>query len=143
MKLNLSQIDFQQHEMAITRAYEILSATGPGALHQDQTKSFHVGATKTLHFLNPELFIIVDSNAAKAFRIACSLPFKDSTQPGFGAGLYLRCMEQARTDIATFGLKQFQSLEPDIPLTRIYDKLTFITGEEHKEKDSLPDNCPT
>lgn len=136
MKLNLAQIDLQEHGEAIKSAYKTLSASGSGALHEDQTKSFHVGTTKILHFLNPKLFIIVDSNAARAFRIACNLPFRNTTQPGYGACLYLRCMKQAQTDISTFDLEQFQAFEPNVPLTRIYDKLTFVTGSWFKE--SIP-----
>jgi len=128
MKLSLAQIDLQEHRDAIMRAYETLSAKGSGALHEDQTKSFHVGATKILHFLNPELFIIVDSNAARAFKISWDLPFRNTTQPGYSADRYLECMKRARIDISTYGLEQFRALEPNVPLTRIYDKLTFVTG---------------
>lgn len=76
LKLSLVHADLQAHCKAIAEAYETLSAAGPGALHEDKTKCFHVGATKVLHFLNPRLFIIVDSNAARAFRTACGLPFQ-------------------------------------------------------------------
>jgi len=128
MKLSLVQIDLQEHRDAIVRAYGTLSAKGSEALHEDQTKSFHVGATKILHFLNPELFIIVDSNAARAFRIAWKLPFRNATQPGYSADLYLECMKRAQMDISMYGLEQFRALEPNVPVTRIYDKLTFVTG---------------
>jgi hypothetical protein len=74
MNLSLPQIDLQEHRDAIMSAYETLSDDGSGALHENQ-KKFHVGATKILHFLNPELFIIVDSNAARAFRTCCDITF--------------------------------------------------------------------
>lgn len=128
MKLSLAHIDLQEHRDAIMRAYETLSAKGSSALHEDQTKSFHVGATKILHFLNPELFIIVDRNAARAFKISWHLPFKNATQPGYSAERYFECMKQAQIDITTYGLDQFRALEPNVPLTRIYDKLIFVTG---------------
>jgi len=130
INLNLTQINLQQNSHAIEAAYNTLSAKGNGALHENQTKFFHVGATKILHFLNPKLFIIVDSNAARAFRRAHNLPFRNATQPGYSAPLYIKCMECAQKDILTYGLEQFQALEPSVPITRIYDKLTFATGSE-------------
>ncbi len=130
VNLNFTQINLQQNSHAIEAAYNTLSAKGNGALHNNQTKSFHVGATKILHFLNPKFFIIIDSNAARAFRGAHNLPFKNTTQPGYSAPLYIKCMECAQKDILTYGLEQFQALEPSIPITRIYDKLTFVTGSE-------------
>ncbi len=125
---NLLSIDLQEHNDEINQAYAALSANGPGALHQNQTKTFNVGASKILHFLNPELFIMVDSNAARAFRTAWQLPFRNTTQPGYSAELYIKCMERAKTDISEYGVDNFRALEPNIPLTRIYDKLTFVTG---------------
>ena len=41
---------------------------------------------------------------------------------------YLECMECAKADILSFGVDDFRSLDPGTPLTRIYDKLTFVTG---------------
>ena len=128
MKLSLAQIDLQEQSEAIITAYQELSAKGTGALHANQTKHFHVGATKILHFLNPELFIIVDSNASRAFRTAWKLPFKGTTQPGYSANLYLECMKRVQIDISTYGLERFRALEPSVPVTRIYDKLTFVMG---------------
>lgn len=131
INLNLTQTDLPQHSDAIDaikEAYNTLSAKGNGALHENQTKCFHVGATKILHFLNPKLFIIVDSNAAQAFRDAHNVLFRNATQPGYSALSYIECMKCAQKDILTYGLEQFQALEPSVPITRIYDKLTFATG---------------
>lgn len=125
---NLMSIDLREHSDEIKKAYEMLSATGPGALHQDETKSFHVGASKVMHFLSPELFIMVDSNAARAFKTAHNVPFKNTTQPGYSAHRYIECMKLARMDISEFGGDNFKALEPNTPITRIYDKLTFVTG---------------
>jgi len=128
MKLSLVQIDLQERSDAIMTAYQELSAKGTGALHAKQAKHFHVGATKILHFLNPELFIIVDSNASRAFRTAWKLPFRRTTQPGYSANLYLECMKRIQVDMQTYGLERFRALDPGVPVTRIYDKLTFVTG---------------
>jgi len=133
MGISLGQISLQKHSDAVMTAYETLAATGPNALHEDQTKAFHVGATKILHFLNPQLFIIVDRHASRAFRIFWHIPFKNTTQAGYSAKRYFECMEKAQEDISVYGLKQFESLEPDIPVTRIYDKLTFVTGKYYKD----------
>jgi len=129
MKLSLAQIALQEHCDAMMTVYDTLAAKGPGALHEDQTKAFHVGATKILHFLNPQLFIIVDRHAARAFRMFGNIPFRDTTQPGYSAKRYFECMEKVQVDISAYGLYQFKALEPDIPITRIYDKLTFVTGK--------------
>jgi len=128
INLNLLLVDLQKNGDVIKQAYRILSERGVNALHADRNKHFYVGATKILHFLNPELFIIIDSNAARAFHSAWQVPFKNSTQPGFSAELYLECMKRAWSEIYDYGLNRFQALEPGTPITRIYDKLTFVTG---------------
>jgi hypothetical protein len=120
--------DFNKEKDKIKHAYDILSNKGRDGLHSDIEKSFHVGATKILHFLNPEFFIIVDSNAARAFHEFHDVPFKNTTQPGYTAELYVKCMRHAQQDITTFGVYNFQDLEPGCPIARIYDKLTFATG---------------
>ena len=97
----------------------------------EQQKDCHVGATKILHFLNPELFIIVDSNAARAFRETHKIPFKKATQPGYLAELYINCMQCVQGDISTYGFERFQALEPGTPITKIYDKLTVVTGAKN------------
>lgn len=130
----LTQINLQEHCDVIIKSYNSLSAGGEGALHE-RGLNFHVGTTKILHFLNPRLFIIIDSNAARAFKMAHpSLPFKNTTQPGYSAELYIKCMEHARKDILEYGLESFQALEPRVPITGIYDKLTFITGSRKEAR---------
>ena len=128
VNLDLTSIDLQKHGDRIQQAYAALSTNGPGALHEDSKKSFHVGATKILHFLIPELSIIVDSNAARAFHEAWELPFRKTAPQGFSAELYLECMKRAQRDINEYGSNSFRALEPNTPITRIYDKLTFVTG---------------
>ncbi len=79
MKLSLAQIALQEHCDAMMTSCDTLAARGSGGLHEDQTKAFHVGATKILHFLNPHLFIIVDRHAARAFRMFGNIPFRNTT----------------------------------------------------------------
>ena len=137
MNLSLTKIDLQQHKDAIVKAYDNLSANGNGALNENRKEHFHVGATKILHFLNPTLFIIVDSNAAKAFRKAHNVKFRKGTQPGYSSQRYIECMECAQRDILTYKRDHpegFEALERDTPITRIYDKLTFITETHLRQK---------
>ncbi len=125
---SILDIDINKETDSIKQAYDILSGKGKDGLHSNIEKSFHVGATKILHFLNPKFFIIVDSNAARAFRECHHVPFKNTAQPGYTAELYVKCMRHVQEDIKDFGSDNFQKLEIDCPLPRIYDKLTFATG---------------
>jgi len=130
LNFNLLSIELQEHSNEIKKAYEALRAPGPGALHKDQTKSFYVGASKVLHFLNPDLFIIIDSNAARAFKSAHNMPFRKNAPQGYSAERYFECMNLVKIDISDYGSDKFQALESDTPISRIYDKLTFVTGSE-------------
>jgi hypothetical protein len=124
MNATLTQMNLQEHRDVIIESYKTLSAGRQderNALHA-KGQEFHVGATKILHFLNPNLFIIVDCNAKRAFQEA------HDVRPEYSAELYIKRMERARDNILEYGLDKFQALEPDIPITRIYDKLTFVTG---------------
>ena len=129
MGLSITDIDLKEHERSILRVYSELSGDGEGALNQRQLKDtngrFPVGATKILHFLNPGLFIIVDSYAAKAFYMAHGVNL------GYSTRKYLARMECAQGDIRDYGESRFQELEPGTPMTRIYDKLTFMTGKKY------------
>ena len=122
LSVNLTEIDLRKHEHNILNAYRELSDDNKDALNKNG--HFYVGATKILHFLNPELFIIVDSYATKAFQKAHGVTLEYSSER------YLERMRYARQDIREFGLEQFKALEKDTPITRIYDKLTFMTGKE-------------
>lgn len=111
----------------IVAAYDELSRGGQDGLHQERNE-FHVGATKILHFIDPELFIIVDSNAARAFSSFHNVGFRNTTQPGYSSDKYMECMFHARQDIIDHGIAHFRALEPNTPIARVYDKLTFVTG---------------
>jgi len=128
INLNLMELNIQEHSAPITKIYNALSSKGDGALHENPDKEFNVGATKVLHFLNPNFFIIIDNNASRAYRMSHNVRFRNTTQPGYSAKLYVQCMECVKKDILNYGLEQFKALEQGIPVTRIYDKLTFVTG---------------
>lgn len=115
----------------IKNAYDILSSGGKDGLNQKGVGfHFHVGASKILHFLNPQAFIIVDSNAARAFRRSHHVSFRNTTQPGYSSDKYIECMGYAKKDILKYGVTEFCELEEGVPIARIYDKLTFMTGSK-------------
>ena len=126
-KISLVDVDLNRERENIESAYNELSASGAGGINQ-RGEEFHVGATKILHFLNPELFLIVDSNAARAFRGSHGVTYRNTTQPGYSSSKYMSCMAFAKDDITSFGVREFCALEPGMPMARIYDKLTFATG---------------
>lgn len=127
------EIDIEKESRSIIDAYEALESKGPNGLNQKDSK-FSVGATKILHFLNPELFIIIDSNAARAFKEYHNVNFRNTSQPGYSYEKYIECLKYAKQDILDFGATTFQALEKKTPLARIYDKLTFMTGSMLKSK---------
>ncbi len=124
---SIMDIDLKNEKSNIETAYRELSAGGQGGLNQNGG-DFQVGATKILHFLNPDLFLIIDSNAAKSFKAYHSIDYRDTTQPGYTAEKYIECMSCAKADIVSFGRKAFSKLEQGTPIARIYDKLTFVSG---------------
>jgi hypothetical protein len=127
--LNLTNLDIEKERQRITDAYEVLAEGGKDGLNRREGEcDFHVGATKILHFLNPDAFLIIDRNASNAFRSHHHVSFKNSTQPGYSANKYVDCMIYAKEDILDYGVDNFRALDQETPMARIYDKLTFITG---------------
>jgi hypothetical protein len=129
----LASLDIQKEKQNIVDAYEVLAEGGKDGLNRRKGE-FHVGATKILHFINPDAFLIIDSNASKAFRVYHGASFRNTTQPGYSSANYIACMERAKQDIHDYGEDNFRELEPGTPIGRIYDKLTFITGESLAKK---------
>jgi hypothetical protein len=125
--LSLIDIDIVKEHDNIAAAYRHLSSGGPNSLHQNG-KQFSVGATKIMHFINPELFIIVDRYSAQALRLAHNVDYRNTTQRGYTDAKYIGSLRQAQVDIKAFGVTEFCSLEIGTPLARIYDKLSFATG---------------
>lgn len=125
--VRLSDIDLLREKENIVKAYNHLSSGGQNSLNQTRAK-FHVGATKIMHFISPELFLIVDSNSARAFKMAHNVDYRNTTQPGYSDTKYIESLEHAQVDIRAFGVTEFCALETGIPMARIYDKLSFTTG---------------
>lgn len=127
--VRLSDIDLLKESGSVSAAYKRLSSAGSGCLNQNGDE-FHVGATKIMHFINPGLFIIVDSNSARALRLAHNICDRTTTQPGYCDANYIHSLKSAQADINAFGASEFCSLEKGTPMARIYDKLAFATGSQ-------------
>ena len=139
--LFLANIDLSVPELrkVITDLFNDLSKSSPNGLNiRKEGESFPVGATKILHFLIPDFFIIVDSNArrelAKLYNIRKSLKFD--------GGLYYSAMQHYQTELQEWdrenedpdfhklleidtSYKQFGNTRKT-PLPRIIDKCTFV-----------------
>jgi hypothetical protein len=123
---DLLTINIEHCQGDIKKAYDELTQKDSG-LHASN-KSFHVGATKILHFLAPDLFPIVDSYAARVFRAEFEIGFQATTQPGYSSERYIEVMKHARDMIKAYGKDEFRVLEPGTPLMRVFDKIVFAHG---------------
>jgi hypothetical protein len=130
IRANLTSLDIEKERQSITAAYEVLAKAGKDDGLNRRKSDFHVGATKILHFLNPDAFLIIDSNAARAFRSFHNMTFRNAAPQGYSSSKYISCMKCAQKDILDCGVGHFRALEPNTPIGRIYDKLTFITGSQ-------------
>ena len=117
----IAEADLDAHGQAIKDAYRVFAET----LGIDQ--QFHVGATKILHFLNPELFLIIDSNAARFLKREFDIGYRRHSPYGYSADRYLEAMKAVKLEIGEFGIGDFADLEPDTPMLRIFDKIAFAT----------------
>jgi hypothetical protein len=125
--MTIANAEILNASQAIKESYAVLAGKGIEGLHSGG-KGFNVGATKILHFINPYLFPIIDSNAAKTLRSLYKLPYKNGTLPGYSAELYAQSFITIREAILNYGFDEFQALEPETPVMRIFDKLTFAFG---------------
>ena len=87
--------DIDELSSTIKDAYDKLAAGGKGGLHE-QGNEFHVGATKLLHFLNPEMFMIVGRNTARTIRDAFGIPYRNTTQPGYSGNYYVQSLNEVK-----------------------------------------------
>jgi hypothetical protein len=117
----LSSVDLPAYVSEIESVYECLAHAG--TLHpEDQS---HVAATKVLHWLFPDLFLMLDSRVAGVFRDVFGVSFVKSTQPGYSAEKYVKCLQLAQSDIRSFGAERFRALEANTPEARIFDKVAW------------------
>jgi len=122
----LSSVDFVAIRPLIISAYNFLALAG--TLHPE--KQSHVEATKIFHWLFPQLFLMIDSNVAKAFRKHFGIAFRKSTQPGYSSERYCACLQAAQNEVHSFGVERFRQLEPTMPEARIFDKIAFVVGQQ-------------
>jgi len=111
----------------IMQMYWPLASGGDGGLDA-QGGDFHVGATKILHFLFPDFLIMLDKRVAMAFREHHGVAFRRTTQPGWGVGRYIECLEHAQDEIRAYGPSKLRELAPGTPLPRIFDKVAWGIG---------------
>lgn len=120
---NLATADLGAIGSVVKRAYDCI-AKGCAV----SEKRFHVGATKVLHWLFPDLFFVLDRNTAMAFQKHHLIGFRRTTQPGYSAEKYLKCLGKAKEEIVRFGVERFRALEPGTPVARLFDKVAFAVG---------------
>jgi hypothetical protein len=124
INVDISAGNMDELSSTIKDIYKKLAAGGQGGLHE-QGNEFHVGATKLLHFLNPEMFMIVDRNTSRAIRDAFGVPYKNTTQPGYSEKYYVQSLNAVKKMIVEYGTERFRSLEPGTPVMRVFDKIAF------------------
>jgi len=117
----LSSVDLTAYVSEIESVYECLAHAG--ILHP--VKQSHVATTKILHWLFPDLFLMLDSRVARVFRDVFGVKFVKSTQPGYSTEKYVQCLQLAQSDIRSFGAERFRALEASMPEARIFDKIAW------------------
>jgi hypothetical protein len=130
----LSSVKDHNVMAAIRDAHDCLAASGEGALHR--TDRFSVGATKILHWLNPDLFIMIDQNVARAFSKHHRIDYANSTQPGYTGAKYAECLRCAQEEIRRYGDEKFVEDAPGLPQARAFDKVAFVVGVRLKKRST-------
>jgi hypothetical protein len=116
-----------EHEQTIRATYDPLARSGEKSLDA-QDRSFDVGATKLLHFLAPNFFIMLDSRVAMAFREHHGVGFRKNAPYGYSASRYVTCLRCAQEEIQAYGPDRLRQLAPDTPLPRVIDKVAWVIG---------------
>ena len=71
------------------------------------------------------LFLMLDSNAAKACREHLGVRFRKSTQPGYSSGRHFHLSPGSTEGNSIIEVERFRQLEPMTPEVRIFDKIAF------------------
>jgi len=129
LTLSLTTVDIDACEIAISKAYETLAAKGPEGLHVTGKKHFYVGASKILHWLNPELFLILDGHIATAFHHHpdpyARISIYRAGAPKYSSTVYLQCLRLAQREILTYGEARLRCEGQGLPLANIYGNTAF------------------
>jgi hypothetical protein len=129
MSCSLVDVALDEHAAAITDAYNQLAQGGEHSLSANGN-GFAVGATKILHFLNPDLFLIIDRNVAQSLAVARRADGSPvlTGKSGYSGARYVQSLQAVQEWIANYGPERFQALEEGKPLLRIFDKIAFANG---------------
>jgi len=140
---SLSTVEFDDTiKSDFRQAYDTLTAGGTDGLHESE-KRFCVGASKILHWLNPELFIMLDSHISKAFyhHPTASIPLWRAGAPVYTPDNYLRCLELAQREIIEYGEARLRRDGKGLPLANIYGNTAFQYALEiGQERDTISDD---
>jgi hypothetical protein len=123
-ELSITSPNIEDYKSNAEELYGSFSNSKNG-LSNDRT-SFCVGATKTMHCLFPELFIMLDQNVAKA------LEYPSGQYNNFAS--YWKAMKICRHELTKWRAKYGSTdslLQLDLPpttLTRVFDKCASIMG---------------
>jgi len=139
----IQDIDLEKEGLRTTIAsiFDDLSKPGLDGLSKRNVKeSFPVGASKILHFLIPDLFVIVDSNARRELAL-----YHDFPKSKMDGHLYHQAMKTYQLElfawkdrysdnefdrlIETDGVWRLYCGERSTPIPRIIDKCTFVGRE--------------
>ena len=126
---SLATVDIDACGAAIAEAYETLAAKGSAGLHVTGTRHFYVGASKILHWLNPELFLILDGHIATAFHHHpdpnARVTIYRAGAPQYSSQVYLQCLRHAQREILTYGEARLRCDGNELPLANIYGNVAF------------------
>jgi hypothetical protein len=137
--LRLQDADVREPDFAefVRPLFDALERRGPEGLNRrSEGEGFHVGASKILHFLVHDLFVILDSNARRELSRYHS--FSKSKKDGFSYLTAMACYQRELTEWSrSYDDPNFQKLVAldsswrrfggvrETPLPRILDKCTF------------------
>lgn len=135
MSVSLATVNIEAFRATICQAYDLLAAKGSGGLHSDNTRSFYVGASKILHWLNPDLFLILDSHIATAFHhhpdSGARVSIMHAGSPHYTADVYFECLSRAQGEIMSYGEQRLRQDGNGLPLANIYGNIAFQYALEY------------
>lgn len=120
LSVRLSVASVRRHRAKIARLFDLL-AKCDGVV---AGKRFPVGATKVLHFLNPELFQIIDKRVAETLR--SHQPALPRTATQYTGLTYVTALYFVAQSIRKYGQSKLWRIQSTQPTLRIVDKVLFM-----------------